>query len=85
MSSSSSSSSSSSRNNIDHNRHLNPVYSAAAAAAADSFTYAANYGIVGDSKTDNTKALQAAIDDAASNDSIVFQEEAPTFFRKEPF
>ena len=34
---------------------------------ADSFTYASDFGVVGDSSTDDTAALQAAIDSAASN------------------
>jgi len=52
--------------NESSHRQLNPW---PAVPATDSFTYAANYGIVGDSITDDTEALQRAIDDAASNES----------------
>ena len=46
-------------------RLLNP----ATPTPIHSFTYAADYGVVGNSVVDDTEALQRAIDDAASNES----------------
>lgn len=59
-----------SKTNINH-RQLNPVARETATATATpiSFTYAANFGVVGDSHTDDTDALQRSIDEAASKDN----------------